>query len=217
MYGEWPNRKDGNSSTHHCMYENNLNPFQKFYNLLLDALNHSLLVNTQWRYVRRVGPTSDKHSYRAGCDPSNRLTKLDYMVKSACWKVTLPDNQNDWRDHGDSSILRAILDFSNVHICHTDGYIPRKKCVHIQICSPSRNLWALTLVKKGAVHSRWMIPVCLGESFEMGFQRENTTVNCWCCSHQSRVRYQLDVEIHTGSSDTPMKAAIKLIHKIYVS
>lgn len=38
--------KDGNSFTHHCMYENNLNPFQMFYNLLLDVF-HSLLVNSQ--------------------------------------------------------------------------------------------------------------------------------------------------------------------------
>jgi hypothetical protein len=64
--------------THHCMYENNLNLFQMFYNLLLDALMPFPFNQLSMSFYVGSGElTLDGHSCPAGCDPSNRLTKHD--------------------------------------------------------------------------------------------------------------------------------------------
>lgn len=50
------------------------------------------------------------------------MIELDY-------RGVLQYDQEDLRDHGDSLVSRMKLDFSNVHVYHTDGYIPRKWCL----------------------------------------------------------------------------------------
>ena len=57
---------------------------------------------------------------------STNETRLDDGIR-------LPGGCNttkeDLRDHGDSFVSRVKLDSSNVHVYHTDGYIPRKRCL----------------------------------------------------------------------------------------
>jgi len=48
------------------------------------------------------------------------------------------------RDHWDTFIFRVKLDFSNVHIYHTDGYIPRKPCLFKAV--PSQGIYKYLLL-----------------------------------------------------------------------
>ena len=38
-------------------------------------------------------------------------------------------DQEDLRNHRDFFVFRVKFDFSNVHVYHTDAYIPRKRCL----------------------------------------------------------------------------------------
>lgn len=55
---------------------------------------------------------------------STNETRLDRIKL-----LELKDNRKDLRDHGNPFVFRVKLDFSNVHIYHADGYIPRNSSI----------------------------------------------------------------------------------------
>ena len=57
---------------------------------------------------------------------STNETRLDDKIRSG---GRLQYDLEDSRDHRDSFVSRVNHDFSNVHVYHADGYIPRERCV----------------------------------------------------------------------------------------